>query len=636
MFDARLKALTIAAASVLLLPRVFAAGPSFRPDARFTGSSLSGWRPLGAAEWRARDGEIIGTPREPSGGFLLLDRQYQDVGLHASFRCSAACDAGVLLRAERTGDGVKGVYVSVAGSSPSAHIVTLDASGRELRREPLRSGGGQIRIAPPADPAAVKPAAAPRPSSPPNAAPPVGLPLDPPDTSLRPGSWNDLEVFADANIVRAFLNDGREAGWAADDDGAGFGSVGFFVGGAGEVRFRDVAYKDLAVKERAAEEVARRFRMQRLSDFYYSWGAAAADFNRDGVADVVAGPHLYFGPAYASRREIYLALTTNPSDGYTEHAWMQYAADFTGDGWPDVINASFTNGPGVWLYENPRGEPRRWTKHHVVPRFSSEVAVLHDLDGDRRPELVYSAEGTVRFARPDPAGPTGPWVVTNVSVRGHATPHGLGVGDINGDGRADIVNPYGWWEQPQPPATAGPWAYHPQSFSRYGRNLHGGSVMAVYDVNGDALNDVVTVLNPHGWGLAWFEQKRTAGGISFVRHMIMDDFGTKNAGGVTFSQPHGTTFGDVDGDRIPDFIVGKRYWAHRDDYLDPDPYGEAVLYWYRTVRNRKAPGGAEFVPELIHNRSGAGSDLLASDLNEDGRLDVVTSTRFGTFIFWGR
>ena len=138
-------------------------------------------------------------------------------------------------------------------------------------------------------------------------------------------------------------------------------------------------------------------------------------------------------------------------------------------------------------------------------------------------------------------------------------------------------------------------------------------------------------------GMAWFEQKRDAAGkISFVEHMIMDDYSTKNAGGVTFSEPHGTTFADVDGDGIPDFIVGKRYWSHRDDYLDPDPYGPAVLYWYRTVRNKNAPGGAEFVPELIHNRSGAGSDIYAADLNHDGAMDIVTATRFGTFIFWGK
>ena len=44
--------------------------------------------------------------------------------------------------------------------------------------------------------------------------------------------------------------------------------------------------------------------MQRLNEFYYAWSAAAADFNRDGVLDIVAGPYIYFGPDYTKSREI--------------------------------------------------------------------------------------------------------------------------------------------------------------------------------------------------------------------------------------------------------------------------------------------------------------------------------------------
>jgi len=106
--------------------------------------------------------------------------------------------------------------------------------------------------------------------------------------------------------------------------------------------------------------------------------------------------------------------------------------------------------------------------------------------------------------------------------------------------------------------------------------------------------------------------------------------------GVTFSELHGSTFADVDGDGITDFIVGKRYFSHLESSLDPDTFGPPVLYWYRTVRNLKAPGGAEFIPELIHNRSGAGSDVLAVDLNKDGAMDIVTSASRGTFIFWNK
>ena len=129
----------------------------------------------------------------------------------------------------------------------------------------------------------------------------------------------------------------------------------------------------------------------------------------------------------------------------------------------------------------------------------------------------------------------------------------------------------------------------------------------------------MTGLNAHGFGLAWFEQKRDAGGaISFVRHMIIDDYSTRNAGDVTMSEMHAAAVADVDGDGIPDFITGKRVFSHQESYVDPDPHGLPALYWFRTVRNPNAPGGAEFVPELIHNRSGVGAQFTAVDL-EQGR-----------------
>ena len=161
--------------------------------------------------------------------------------------------------------------------------------------------------------------------------------------------------------------------------------------------------------------------------------------------------------------------------------------------------------------------------------------------------------------------------------------------------------------------------------------------MAVYDVNGDGLNDIVTSLNAHGWGLAWYEQKKDASGaISFVQHKVMDDRSSKNAGDVTFSELHGTNFADMDGDGVPDFVAGKRYFSHLDTNIDPDPRGAPVLYWYKTVRNKQAPGGAELVPQLVDTHSGVGSDVLPVDLNKDGVMDIVTSTRFGTSIYWGQ
>jgi hypothetical protein len=643
-----------AMAAAALVP-VQATGPSFQPDGKFGGSSLSGWQAVGAVDWKAQNGEITGTPKTASGGWLILEKSYQDVGFFASVKCPAGCKTGVLLRAEKTATGWKGVLMTLSeGDNAQDRLfgVTLDAEGRELTRTPLRNpGGGQIRIAPALEPNAI--ATAPRAGGPPAAgraggagaagagrgAPPK-LPVGQANTGFHAGEWNDLELLLDANILRTYVNNAGPQG-VADDDLGRYGMIAIYAGGSAPVQFKNVGYKDLALRVRSTEVVSKNFRMQRLSDFYYSWGASGDDFNQDGVMDVVSGPHIFFGPDFTKSREIYLQLTSNPSNTFATDAWMQYSADFTGDGWPDVLNASFGGSTsGATLYVNPKGELRRWNSYRVTTSQQTEIAVLADVDGDNKPELVYGAGGVMMYAKPDPAKPTQPWIVRTVSEPGYTTAHGVGTGDVNSDGRVDILNAYGWWEQPADKNAQGPWTYHPQAFGRpLGRASLGGSVMAVYDVNGDKLNDVVTSLSAHGWGLAWYEQKKDAGNnISFVQHMIMDDFATEkeNAGGVTFSQPHGSAYADVDGDGVTDFIVGKRYWSHQDTQIDPFAYGDPVLYVYRTVRDKRAPGGAKFVPDLVHNRSGVGSHLWAGDLNKDGKVDLVTPTKFGTFVFWGQ
>jgi hypothetical protein len=616
---------------------MFATGPAFVPDGIVKGSGLAGWHTVGQAKWSIEDGVVTGTPGPSgAGGWLVMGRSFQDVSLFAGFECTGGCDTGILFRAEKTPDGgLKGTYAQLSGGNSVTYFaVTVDADGKIIERSPLLPGGGQMRIAPP--PNSNQPAARPvRPGGGYGQTYGAVLPFTRPDGDLHADAWNVFEFQFDANILRVTQNYSGQSGGVADSDG--YGPIAFYVGGSGEVQFKDIAYKDLNIHYRDPETTSPNFRKQTLNDFYYSWGAAAADFNHDGVLDVVSGPYIYYGPDYTKAKEIYLGQTSNPSTEYADNDWMEFAADFEGNGWPDALTCKF-GGPtqGCYLYVNSRGENRRWDVHRVVDQFQSEIAVVRDVDGNGKPAVVYMADGYVRYAEPDPANPTGMWTVHNVSERGYGTAHGIGVGDINGDGRMDIIGAYGWWEHPPAGSDQTPWKYHPVAFGRHGRvDRFGGSVMAVYDVNGDGLNDVVTVLDAHGWGLAWFEQKRDAqGNISFVRHMIMDDFSTKNAGDVTFSEAHGSTYGDVNGDGIPDFIVGKRYWSHRDDYLDPYPYGMPVLYWYETVRDPKAPGGAKFVPHLIDNRSGAGSDIYAADLNHDGKIDIVTATRFGTFIFW--
>jgi hypothetical protein len=148
------------------------------------------------------------------------------------------------------------------------------------------------------------------------------------------------------------------------------------------------------------------------------------------------------------------------------------------------------------------------------------------------------------------------------------------------------------------------------------------------------MNDVVTSLEGHRFGIAWFEQRRDAdGAIRFIRHDIMGNYLTKSAGDVLFTEPHTSAFADMDGDGISDLVIGKRAMSHLFNYFDADPFGPPVIYVYRTVRNPTAPGGAEFVPYLVHNRSGVGAHLSLADLDGDGGIDITTSGVYGTFVF---
>jgi hypothetical protein len=599
---------------------------SFLPTQRFAGTDLAGWTMHGG-EWRAQGGEYLGTLRQAATGALLLDRAYQDLAVTATFRCGAGCRPGILVRAETEGDRTTGVLYSFDGRESASYAVTFDSRGRELERRKLASAISPYDIPKMLGFRAEFPGLANLNPAELGAQPAVGV-------VRTDGGWNHVEIYVIGNTIRAVLNGGGLPDGDLTGVGRrGFGKVGLYLSGeaGAEVRFRELGIKPMDIRGADPREVtAPRFEKLQLEGMFYSEAVTAADVDLDGNLDVIAGPYVYLGPGFLTRREIYVPQV------YSAHAYpdplLASAGEYTGDGYPDILYTGEPGRPG-FLYVNPGKEDRRWDKYMVIPSVDNEVAFLDDIDGDGKAEYIYGDGGFLGYAKPG-ADPTKMWTfqpVTEKGPWGAMYAHGLGTGDINGDGRKDLVQGYGWWEQPAS-GPAGPWTYHPQTFGRWGpqQGGGGGARAYVYDVNGDGLNDVVTSLEAHGWGLAWFEQKKVNGAISFERHMIMDDFSAP-ADGVAFAALHALTLADVDGDGLLDIITGKRWWGHfGENPTDPDATGAPVLYWFRLVRSG---GQVHYVPELINNNSGVGTDMIAADLNKDGLADVMTSTRRGTMVF---
>lgn len=366
-----------------------------------------------------------------------------------------------------------------------------------------------------------------------------------------------------------------------------------------------------------------QFQKQILTDQYYCDGITAGDINRDGKMDIVAGPFWYEGPAFTAKHEFYPAKPF-PTEPSPSDSMFSYVHDFNGDGWADVLVLGRVHLHQAFWYENPQGKAGHWKKHFVFDRVQGESPPFLDVDGDGQPELVAHWENRWGIIQPDRGNPTNAWRFKPITTEGkfHHFYHGTGIGDVNGDGRLDLILNEGWYEQPAD--RAADWTRREFKFHE-----KGGAQMFALDVDGDGDNDIITALDAHGWGLAWFEHVKEGGSITFIKHVIMGTRAEEEKYGVAFSQPHALALADMDGDGFQDIVVGKRRWAHGPKG-DIEPMAEPVVYWFRLVRDG---GAARFEPRLVDRESGVGVQITADDVNADGRCDVLTVSKLGTFLF---
>ena len=374
-----------------------------------------------------------------------------------------------------------------------------------------------------------------------------------------------------------------------------------------------------APAKKAAAAPLLKFRVQQLH-VDNNEGCTVADFDRDGKPDVSAGEFWYAGPDFATKRPL-RKLEPFGRDYMTNCG--EHAYDVNGDGFPDIVSGAFMDSRIMW-YENPGAAGLKtgelWKAHVLIDTklAQNEWTDFRDLDGDGVPEYVVNSYGPAnavmayRFGRDAAGRPILlPWTIAPGAP--FANGHGIGFGDINGDGREDIVYGNGWYERPAD-AKAGPWKRHPDwTFP------HASTPMIVVDLSGDGRNDIIWG-HGHNYGL-WWEERRddNKDGSTNWRHHLIDD---------KFSQVHAMVWEDLDRDGKPDLVTGRRVRAHSGN--DPGDNEPGALYFFKWDAATK-----RFAKHTIAtNGPGTGLQIRLADLDGNGWKDIVVAGKSGTHIVW--
>lgn len=326
------------------------------------------------------------------------------------------------------------------------------------------------------------------------------------------------------------------------------------------------------------------------------------DVDKDGIPDLVSGSYWYKGPKFLDR--FFIGQVKRYGEYYEDFSTIPM--DVNGDGRMDFITGGWFEGKLTWK-ENP-GNGKEWTSHVIAETGNIETIRVWDIDGDGTMEIVPNTpRKPLAFYK---------WIAPNQFEKYEVFEtqgHGLGFGDINGDGWGDLVSSFGWYEAP-PDLRYGEWIFHPTF------ELGDVSIpIIVTDLNKDGMNDLI-VGNGHGYGLFWMEQLRADGKITFAKHDI-DPY---------HAQYHVLEWIDLDGDGQNELITGKRYRAHNGK--DPGGNDEIGLYYFKW-------DGKTFVKNVISygpfgEGKGTGLYFSTGDLNGDGKIDIAVAGKDGLAVFF--
>jgi hypothetical protein len=360
-----------------------------------------------------------------------------------------------------------------------------------------------------------------------------------------------------------------------------------------------------------------------------------ADLDNDGDLDIVAGRNWYEAPNWVKHADFRDGAETN---GPETESNSEFTMDVDGDGCVDVVSSGWMFMKGAFWYKNPCNKEDVWVSHRIHQAFNMEGVIEGDIDGDGDEDILVNhwalldGQGMTWIEHTDEA----PCFVEHMVGR-DVDSHGNGLGDINGDGRIDIITTSGWYEQPAK-ATEGDWTFHADYTFASTKTEPAGAgshPLLVHDVDGDGLNDVI-IGSAHAYGLAWFRQRvDEAGERSFEQHWIDTEH----------SQFHTLTLGDLNGDGALDLVVGKRLFAHYGD--DVGAFEPLFAFWY------DLQGGAFERHILFYNHLphfpdegdlnpppnyvfSVGMKSNVADMDADGQNDVVFSGKSGLYVFYNR
>lgn len=354
------------------------------------------------------------------------------------------------------------------------------------------------------------------------------------------------------------------------------------------------------------------FRKHILSNIFVSEGVATGDVNRDGKMDILAGNYWFRAPGW--KRNLIHTDTLNPVPGYST-SFLNYSMDVNNDGWIDLIRFDQPGGVCMW-YENPQNKKQLWQAHLILKTAGNENPAFADVDRDGRMDIICNdiiAKEVIWLKSPATKNDT-LWlrhIISNDPGTGtDKYTHGLGWGDINKDGKNDVIIKSGWWQSPENVNTSN-WQFHKADFGADCAN------MFMLDADKDGDGDIISS-SAHDYGIWWYEQQQNDNGNpEWIKHTISK----------IFSESHALALEDINGDGYPDLVTGKRYYAHNGG--DPGGHEPAVLYWYEFMPE-KIP---TWIPHLIDTNSGIGLSIVVQDINNDKKKDIIISNKKGVFFF---